>query len=157
MLQQYNSNLESKTQIDAEAKKKKVIDQIYKKPSKNNIPRNKRIQREEDRKGFRLDSSVTIISHRLMNEYGEYEETNDNQKSKGSKSTSDNTLKSSINVLNKNIESATLEDIHILFVKFYHQSRKAEKPDLESTDNEKAFHHRQSQDNIVYYDEEDIL
>lgn len=77
---------------------------------------------------FRLDNSVNIISSRLINEICELESNyNENRKSKQSNSTKESSLKSSILSNSKFIDSATIEDMHIIFVKFYHQSRRIEK------------------------------
>ncbi len=77
---------------------------------------------------FKLDSSVNIISSRLINEICELESNyNENRKSKQSNSTKESSLKSYIIPNTKYLDSATIEDMHLIFVKFYHQSRRIEK------------------------------
>jgi len=73
-------------------------------------------------KQLNLNKSVNLLTSKFINEFNDYEA---NSNSKSSSTTKDNSLKNSI--VNRNLENATIEDMHILYVKFHHQSRKIEK------------------------------
>jgi hypothetical protein len=82
--------------------------------------------RLKSNKGLKLDSSVNMINSQVINDLSDYDSNRD-QNQKNSNSTKDSSVKNSILQNNRLLESATIEDMHIIIVKFSHQSKKIEK------------------------------
>ena len=98
-----------------------------------------------NKKDAKLDNSVTIISNRLISELNDLETNLEKMNS-----TKDNSLKSLI-TNNKFLDPTNMEDIHILFVKFYQQSRKIEKC-IKNTDT-KLTQIIDNNENVILYEE----
>ena len=97
-----------------------------------------------------LESPMNVISSIMTNDLSEGDSNLRNLKSW---STKDSSIKNSYLKDNKMFDSASIEDMHIIFVKFYHQSRKIEKNNLKNND-ERLKQIREENHTIVWFEEE---